>query len=161
MNIHWKIRTWHLDISLHQRQAVLGVNSILPDNQHLIMWDFDKQSYYLVLLELKRQQEDYGLSTIYIARSSVPGNYHAYCLSRVTWATLIYILQTTEGIDQQYIKLGVMRGYMTLRFTDKKDSQISALTKLISCTAPDIEWAELTNFERYFTLTRKHHDKSK
>lgn len=158
MNIHLKYRTWHLDLSIHQRQPVLGVNSILPDGKHAIFWDFDKVPLIEVRGALLKVQRRHILSTIYMFESSVAGNYHAYCLTRVSWATLITILMETPGVDQEYIKIGFMRGYMTLRWTNKIDSVITFVEQLKSSWLPNIEWPEFQNFELYYTLVRKHHD---
>lgn len=156
MNIHWKAFTWHLDVSLHRRQPVLGVNSILPDGNHFLMWDFDSVRLADVVSELLSIQIDYGLPTMYILESSKVGNYHAYCLERCSWADVISIIAHTDYIDRQYFKLGIMRGYMTLRFTDKHDSVIKAVMPLTSDVQETVNWSEMENFERYWTLRRKH-----
>lgn len=156
MNIHLKFKTWHLDASLHRRQPVLGVNSILENGKHFLMWDFDNVPLQDVLNELHSKQEMYGLPAIYVVCSSVKGNYHAYCLAKRPWAQVVAILVQTEYLDQQYFKLGIMRGYFTLRWTDKRGSYISAVCTLESQFPNEATWAEMQNFERYYTRRVKH-----
>jgi hypothetical protein len=156
VNIHLRYKTFHLDASLHRRQPVLGVNSILPDGSHFLMWDFDKVELKPIIKHLEELQSAREWSTIYILVSSVPGNYHAYCFHKVTWGELVHVLLDTPGIDKQYVKLGVMRGYMTLRFTDKKNSQIRPYMRLDSVIPPTAEISDIRNFEAYWTKDVKH-----
>lgn len=120
------------------------------------MWDFDNVEFTDVLLELGRVQMELSLPEIYIFTSSRKGNYHAYCLRRSTWAAMLFTLASTKGIDQQFFKLGIMRGYMTLRFSDKIDSRISYRHTILSSWQNEVTWSELQNFERYWTVRRKH-----
>lgn len=157
MNIHWRFpKDWHFDLSIHRRQPVLGVNSKLADDMHFLMWDFDNVDYLKMRLELFRILLEYNLSDIYIMQSSKAGNYHAYCFTRVSWGGLVGLLLNTSQIDQQFVKLGVMRGYMTLRFTDKHDSTIIHNYTIPGTCEPDVGIDEIKNFERYWTVRHKH-----
>lgn len=135
---------------------MLGVNSILPDGSHFLMWDFDGIDLYTVNQAIEYHVRTACLSNVYIFQSSVEGNYHAYCLSRVSWGEVISILALTPYLDQQFLKLGMMRGYMTLRFTDKLDSRITLAAIIESPYKETVAWSEMRNFERYWTLRRKH-----
>lgn len=157
MNIHWRFpKNWHLDLSLHRRQPVLGVNSKLVDGNHFLMWDFDNGNIGEISLELKRLQLLYHLPEIIIMQSSRPGNYHAYCQWRMEWAWVVSILAQTKYLDQQYFKLGIMRGYFTLRFTDKVDSQIHFHSVLPAYKDVNVWWHQMQNFERYWARRSDH-----
>lgn len=156
MNLHLKFRSYRLDFSLAKRMPVLGANSNLADGMHILMWDFDNVSAEAVHEALWAQHHRWGLSKIHVLQSSVPGNYHAYCFTRTPWPKVLYILAGTEGIDKQFFKLGVMRGYMTLRFSDKPPTKISHVWTIPSGIAEDVGMNEIVSFEKYWTKIRHH-----
>lgn len=154
MHYHWRLHRWQLDISLTRRQRVSGVNSRLQDGAHFLMWDFDNIGIEVVSLELARIQEEFGLPKIYLLQSSYARHYHAYCFSRHTWAEVLYILLSTRHVDKQFIKLGTFREYMTLRFSDKPHTEITAVLTLDSVNPETVSPTEATSFESYFAKVR-------
>lgn len=86
---------------------------------HMLLWDFDKTEKYLIMRELQRIQTKYKLPTILILKSS-ENHYHAYCFANRSFKEVINILSDTQYIDEMYLRLGVARGYYTLRYSEKQ-----------------------------------------
>lgn len=123
-----------LECSLSKTVVVEGINSNLDEagNFHILLWDFDEPSWEAITKNLRFLQHFCKLPTIYIIESS-PEHYHAYCLAKKSKAETLYILASTPDICQTYFKLGVVRGFWTLRITSKnKSDQFHCIVKLPS-----------------------------
>lgn len=114
-----RIRSWRIALSVGRVTDVKGINSELKDGKHIIMWEFDETHWEIVHGALSTAQRNFGLSTIYVARSHPGGGYHAYCLLAVNWIRSIHIVSGTALVDPGYINMCAMRGHWTLRLTDK------------------------------------------
>lgn len=112
------------DFSISRIVSVNGINSNVDteNREHILLWDFDHISYSLIIKGLKFVQDKYHLSTIHIITSSL-FCYHAYCFTTVPKAEAMYIINETPYVDNVFFKLGVVRGYWTLRFTPKQHSK--------------------------------------
>lgn len=135
---------------------VLGVNSKLPDGNHILMWDFDNQSLLSVKCNLERVQEEYKLPDIYILMSSKPNNYIAYCFHRLPWALARAIVGVTEGIDENFYKWAVFRKRFTLRVGAKLGVTPHYVGKLQGFIRDQCEIAELKSWVKYETLDGHH-----
>lgn len=113
---NWRFR---LHCSLKKYVEVEGINSVLPNGQHILMWDFDDTPLEKITESLLKIQSDWDLSHIYIVQSSSE-HYHAYCLELFSLGQAMHILADTKYIDLMYLKLGVVRGYWTLRISPEK-----------------------------------------
>lgn len=128
-----------------------GVNSKLEDGTHFLMWDFDNVDYMALLEGLRWVQWNNSLPTIYILEST-PGSYHAYCFKRKDWPTTLHILADTYGLDPAYFKIGVLRGFFTLRIKDKSGFQIRKIEELKSSMPEDVDpFEEIKSFSKYWT----------
>ncbi len=133
---------------------VIGVNSLLPDKNHILMWDFDKFQFWVVLAILRSIQYKYDLPRIRILESSDGWNYIAYCFKRCTWRKAKEIIASTDGVDEQFFKYGVYRGYFTLRVSQKKGSLPILVRMLESKTQEDVSVDELDSWVVYETLDK-------
>lgn len=143
---------WRFTFSMAPTTKVIGVNSILPDSNHIIMWDFDATTFPEVRNELQRVQATYQLPNIYITETSKDTGYHAWCLKRVSWRKLVEILAYTKGVDWNYFKYGIYRQCFTLRVFPKCGREIKHKHTLFSDVPEDVILHDLRNWVEYETL---------
>lgn len=107
--------------SVEKLVKVTGINSNFDDENkyHILMWDFDDTPLDKIVDELLFVQHFWELPSIHIVSSS-PEHYHAYCFSKQPTPVVLHILSATPSICKNYFKLGVIRGYWTLRISPEK-----------------------------------------
>lgn len=155
MHFKRQIGPYRLDVSFNRRFPVLGVNSKLnEDGRHMLLWDFDGVKLDDVVKTLNDLQVEFALPSIHVLCSTVDGNWHAYCFESLPWAEMLYILLRTTGLDQQFLKLGVFRGYMTLRITDKPGTKITPYGTLPSMHLETCVAEDIFSFEKYWAKVR-------
>jgi hypothetical protein len=150
---------WHFrfDVALRKTVEVEGINShIEGTDKHILLWDFDEASLEEIKAILLKIQKDFNLSTIYIIESS-PTHYHAYCFKSCDLPNTLYILSSTPLIDEMFFKLGVLRGYWTLRITPKNKKQKFRLVCILGTTVcyyvspEEIAFVKKLNVVKYTT----------
>lgn len=141
-------------LSVSRYVKVTGVNSKLSDGLHLIMWDFDNVNRYEVIEILEKIQQRFKLPPVYIICSGYESNFHAYCFDAVSWAKLLYILASTPKLDQMYFKIGVIRGYFTLRITRKQAGDFTEAHILPSNIPELVNPLKIKSFIEYETKRR-------
>jgi hypothetical protein len=153
MMLRFRIGRWRFSLNIVHVTDVAGVNSILPDGKHILMWDFDDASLAQVKANLAEVALRYKLPNIYILNSGLPNHYMAYCLKRVTWQKAVEILAATKGICVTYLRFGVFRGKFTLRITPKDGRRIRLVCILKSPWPEDVKIEEIGSFVKYETLS--------
>jgi len=143
------IRDWRFYISLKRVTKRTGVNSRLDDGNHFLMWDFDATPEGKVIESLAAVQERFQLSNIYLMGTGVTGYYHAYCFTRRSWADTLYILASTERLDEMYFRIGVIRGYFTLRISGKQGETMNGVCCLASGVPETVDPANIRDFCEY------------
>lgn len=133
------VKGWRFYVALTHSQKVKGVNSKLPNGKHFLMWDFDGKEYHEIKNSLQAIQRKFKLPKIYLVNTGLEGYYHAYCFKSYDWGLALNILASTEGIDLAYFRIGVIRGYFTLRFTPKGDRDFIPAEILISRYKEDVD----------------------
>jgi len=146
------IGKWRFTFSMAPITKVVGVNSILPDGNHILMWDFDTGSYNDVVNALWYIQGPYQLPNIYICQTGKKHGYHAFCFKRVSWRKCVEILASTRGLDWNYFKYGIYRGHFTLRVSPKHARHITYLETLRSSVPEDCKPENLQSWVQYETL---------
>lgn len=142
---------WRLYGALTRSRQILGVNSKLADDTHVLMWDFDAIPWYLqVKRSLQRIAMVHQTANIYVLRSSTYG-YHAYCFQRHSWPKTLQILADTSYLDPVYFKIGVIRGYFTLRIEDKKRGKLTPVDTIAGFREEDVLPDEQRSFVNYWT----------
>jgi hypothetical protein len=118
-------RRIRFDFSVSKTVDASGIDSNIDTEnvQHILLWDFDDASYSQIVEGLRSIQTRCKLPTIHIIESS-PKHFHAYCFTVVDKSTAMYIISSTPCIDYTFFKLGVVRGYWTLRITPKKRNHL-------------------------------------
>lgn len=134
---------------------VVGVNSYVGEDQHILMWDFDHNSLEEVELALKVVQARYWLSNIYIAQTGITRGYHAYCFTIVGWRRAIEIVASTPHVDFKYLKFALFRGRFTLRVGEKMGRVSHLVATLEGFQLPDATIADLTSWVIYETVGGK------
>jgi len=129
---------YQLRIYILKLEKRIGVNSQKYNdvNKHILMWDFDEASLATIYYSLYTLLKKYRLPTIYIVRSS-PKKYHAYCFTARTFLQICHILSDTPKLDIAYFRIGIIRGYFTLRITPRKDEPNFKLVKIIWSIFPN------------------------
>jgi len=148
----WRIGRWRITFTFAPVTNVLGVNSNLPDGNHVLMWDFDDTDLNTVVETLIRVQRIYDLPNIYVLSTKGGENFIAYCFKRTPWRKAVEILAFTKNVDWNFIKYSVYRGHFTLR-VGAKCGRIPQLAWIImSNVEEDCSIREMRSWVRYETL---------
>jgi hypothetical protein len=152
----WQLRigNWKFTFTFAQVTDVIGVNSTLPDGNHILMWDFDNVPLKKVVKALKAVQAKHKLPDIYVFNSGKPGNYMAFCYKRLKWRSALAIVLETKHVDYNFIKYAVWREHFTLRVSPKCGRWIRCIGVIKSKHKPTANVKELKSWVEYETLTR-------
>ena len=149
------IRSWRFTFTLAPISKVIGVNSNLPDGNHIVMWDFDDIPLILVEVSLRWVQEAYSLPPIYILNTGAKDHYIAYCFHRCTWKESIEIVACTEYVDPSFFRFGVYRKHWTLRVSPKEGRKPKLIKILDSPWIESVSLADLRSWVKYETIADK------
>jgi len=152
MIIKTTIGRWRFTFSMAPITKVVGINSNLPDGNHILMWDFDTGTIDEMIHYLHHVQFKYKLPNIRIAQTGKTTGYHAICLKRVEWRKCVEILSATPLLDWTYFKYGVYRGHFTLRVSPKCFRRITYHSILTGYAPEDVSIKELNSITQYETL---------
>ncbi len=134
---------------------VVGVNSYVGEDQHILMWDFDHTTLEEVKQALRVVQTRYFLSDIIICATKKEGGYHAYCFTVVDWRRAVEIIAATPLVDMVYLKWCLYRGRLTLRVSKKMGRLSHKVAKLDGYCLPDATIKDLKSWVNYETLGGK------
>lgn len=141
----------NLYVSLRRTEIRKGLCSKNFDtDKHMLLWDFDEVPLQYIMADLQSIQYKYGLPDVYVLESS-ENHYHAYCFVSMNFKTIIQILSYSIFIDENYFRLGVARGYYTLRYSPKGDRNIRLISILKSNVKYTMSPLEVTINEYYTT----------
>lgn len=141
---------YRLFISWTKYSKIRGVCSNLPDGRHILLWDFDNVKELDVVKELDKIQHRYRLSTIYIINTGLEKYWHAYCFTALPYPEMLRILADTKGVDRAYLSIGVLRGYYTLRYQNKKGRKFGKSILLHSRLTADVSPLDLPAVEYFY-----------
>jgi hypothetical protein len=141
-----------LTITLSPVIDVIGINSLLPDGNHILMWDFDEVPLSFVKKALRVQQLMHMLPQIRILETQKDRGYIAYCLTRCPFNKAIEIIAATQYICFNFLKWGVFRKRFTLRISHKHGRTPHLIHVLDSNIIEDVLIGELSSFVKYETL---------
>lgn len=156
MNVDRHFGSFHVQFIANRMQRVSGICSGLADGNHFLLWDFDNADLNTVIRNLKGMQVAFSLPAIHIVRTSDERHYHAYCFHRVRWPKAVYIAMETRGVDDGFVRMGVVRGYFTLRITSKVSDSMradpfAAAYVIPSKVIPNVNAGEIPNLVTYWT----------
>lgn len=149
-----KFRIWKFRVTFTFARVidVVGVNSNLSDDSHILMWDFDDTKLTTVLESLDKQQKRYNLPAIYVLETTPNTNYIAYCFAKVPFFEALKVIATTDGVCRNFVKFGVIRGHFTLRVSPKCGRKTKLVTVLKSLYPSDVTVHDLNSWVYYETL---------
>lgn len=122
------------------------------EDKHALLWDFDTTPIQQTISDLRALQLKYKLPAIYILKTSTK-SYHAYCFTARTFKEVIHILSDTPTIDFNYLRLGIVRGYYTLRITPRKHDKFKLIRVIASAYPEEINPLDLT-YNEYLTSNK-------
>jgi hypothetical protein len=159
MILKLRIGHWRITFTFAQVTDVIGVNSKLPNGNHILMWDFDNTPLNDIRIALTLIQAEYNLPNIYILKTSEPDNYIAYCFDSTPWNLARAIIGCTPLIDENFFKWAVFRRRFTLRVGAKAGVMPHIVAVLRSIIEETATIEELRSWVRYETLDA-HHNQS-
>jgi hypothetical protein len=125
-------------IMLSHTQTLRGITSKINNkDEHLLMWDLEECSIHDAEKELKRIQEKYNLSTIYIM-SDKEKSYRGICFTGVPFLRMLHIISDTKYIDFMFVKYTCIRQRASLRFSPKKDRGIMKIVSILPNPEMDV-----------------------
>lgn len=148
----FRIGRWRFTFTMAPVTNVVGVNSNIDKDDHILMWDFDDTTFDDVFKNLLTVQRVYELPNIYILETLEGKNYMAYCFKRTPWRKVVEITAFTKGVDPNYFKYGVYRNHFTLRVTKKCGRKPKLIWTLKSSVPEDCTVKELRSWTKYETL---------
>lgn len=149
MIIELQIFKYRVVLTAAKTEVLEGVYSLLDNDNHFLMWDFDDTSVRLVKKSLLSVQELFKLPKIYVMETQRGEGYHAYCLCHVSFKRACEILAATECIDMRFYTAGVMRHKWTLRISAKSGRVIQPIDALESPYQETIEIEDIKHFCHY------------
>ena len=154
MIFKFRLGRFRFTFSLAPVIDVVGVNSRLPDGNHIVMWDFDNVPLFKVVKNLLKVQRHFKLPNIYLFQSSEGNNYIAYSFVKRKFQEIVKIIAYTDGIDFSFFKYGVYRERFTLRISEKNGFKPKLLIVLKSRYPEEAKLEDLKSFVKYETLPR-------
>lgn len=149
---------YELKIYINKQEKRVGIcsDNIKNTDRHCLLWDFDNANLENIRACLKYMQKEYQLPNIYIAKSSSK-NYHAYSFVSLPFLRTIHILSGTPFIDETYLRLGIVRGYFTLRISPRHNDKLEYIECLTSDYPSEMNPLDLMTNE-YLTSNKGEHN---
>jgi len=152
MIIRIRIGNWRFTATLYQITDITGVNSLLKDGNHILMWDFDDIALDIIEADLKWIQQYFQLPNIYILNTGKPDHYIAYSFIRCSWWHSKQIIANTLFVCEDFFKWGVFRKRWTLRVTPKEGRKPKLIKILYSPIPENVNVSELTSWVKDMPL---------
>lgn len=138
---HWRF-TW----TFAPVTDVTGVNSNLPEGDHIYMWDFDDIPLEEIISNLHYVKSIFQMPNIYILNTGKPNHFIAYCFKAMPWRESVIVVATTRCVDPNFFKYGVYREHWTLRVTPKEGRKPHLVKILWSSIEEDCSIDELNSW---------------
>ena len=125
-------------IMLARSQQVEGVTSRVydyngkPTNNHYIFWDLEGCSLEQIKKTLKKVQQHYRLSNIYLTSDNNDKTYRGWCFSIVSFETFLKILiDSLSVMDYGFFYYTIKRKEATLRLSQKEGRPFQTCTDVL------------------------------
>jgi hypothetical protein len=132
-------------------EDVVGINSWLGGDDHVLFWDFDGLDLETVKRNLRRVMKRYKLPDVHIFSMGKPNSYTAMCFARFHIKKVIEILAATEGEDLAHLRFGCFRKRWTIRLSDKCGRSFRYVCTLKGYRKPDVSPWQLKSWVAYET----------
>jgi len=139
-------------LSRLEKREGIGSKIYAETDKHILLWDFDDAKLSAIILTLLMSQKSHSLPTIYIVSSS-PKKYHAYCFTARPFREVIHIISEASQIDVKYLRLGMIRGYYTLRISTRRYDSFKLIEVLKSSIPDEVDPADVSISE-YMTTNK-------
>ena len=149
------IGSWRFTFTMAPITKVTGVNSNLPNGDHILMWDFDEIPLIVVETALGLMQDIYELPNIYILNTGTQDHFIAYCFESLCWKEVVEILAATPYLDDNFFKYGVYRDHFTLRVTPKEGRKPKLVHTLKSIRPETASIDELSSWTKGYPHANK------
>jgi hypothetical protein len=149
MRIKFKNRILSIKL-LKISKWVNGLSSLTEDNKNVIFFDFDNTTLFELTKILKQIQKKYALSDIYVFKTNV-NNFHAICLDKFSFGSIIEIHRLTRGYDNKHDKHSIPRGYWVLRVNEKRGKDKPVYLKTIKSKHNSL-WGRSNAHRKYLNL---------
>ena len=156
MIIRIRLGHWRFTFTLYEVTDITGVNSLLKDGNHILMWDFDDIPLWQIKLTLNLIQQDYELPQIRILNTGKKNHYIAYCFKRCSWWDTKRIIAATPYVCSDYYKWGIFRKRFALRVTPKEGRKPKLAATLYSNVQEDVNISELTSWVKDTLKVQSH-----
>jgi len=134
-------------VMLSETQTLEGITSLQPDGKHIIMWDLEGCTLQEAIETLRKVQQKYNLSHIFIV-SDAERSYRAWCFTKVDLNTFLKILLDTDYLDWNFFYYTVKRRKATLRLSNKKNRPPQELVSVLeSYPMPTPELPEMVIYD--------------
>ncbi len=144
-------------LTISRTTEVIGVNSNVQNDRHILLWDFDNVRLARVSSILRPICRKNRLSNVYIFRTRKDhDNYHAFCLKSFTLAAAVSIIAATPEVDWAFVKWGVVRSHFTLRIGPKDDEIPWFVRTIKGRGVADVTWRDLKGYTKYETRAGKY-----
>lgn len=140
---------YFLRFTFYKLEGTEGLDSILPNGKHILMWDFDNCNLDTVKASLKSVQDKYNLPDIHIYADNKPNSFRASSPQQVEFNQLLHILLDTSNIDRHYIEWTLKKGYATMRIGKKKGRSDIKLVDILINNNNISDYPQEMNFEKY------------
>ena len=158
MMIKLKLGSFRLNFSITAITKTWGVNSLLENGKHILMWDFDDEKLGDVVAGLRQIQLRYGLPEVRIMQTTEK-NFHAYCFKQVDFRKAVEIIAATSGVDWGFFLFGCLRQKFTLRVGEKAGRRKPRLVALLGgLEEVDASIKDLRRWVKYDTIDRTRHN---
>ena len=114
-----------------EREIIIGVNSDIDDDHHVLMIDYDDRlSYETLKLEIVSLQERFNLGKAWIIETSYK-HYSVFFFEDIFnyWRCLEIIHSTSS--DPKFKRASMIYPYMTIRISKKRNKQIPKLLEIL------------------------------
>jgi len=117
---------------ISKTQTLRGITSTANKKEHLhyIFWDLEDCTLNEAEQTLRKVQEEFLLSNIYIT-SDKDRSFRAWCFSQRKWLDYLHILLHTEYVDYGFWIWTVRRGEATLRISKKEKRDYQNLISVL------------------------------
>ena len=154
MKISFKIFCYRFVFHILKERKTIGINSLLPNGQHILLLDYDNVELEMVKSEIQNLQKKYKLPKAYIVPIGNNNSYHVYIFKALNFEDVCRIMGSTEYACKTHQALGFLRGYWTLRIKGYKGKEFGPAIILSSEFPEDVDPFELQYLSTYYTAKR-------
>ena len=151
MKIKFSFLNYFFQFIFYKLEWTEGIDSLLPNGKHILLWDFDNCNLETVKTSLREIQDKYNLPTIHIYADNKENSFRASCPKQVDFKQLLRIMLDTENVHLNYIAWTMLKRYATMRIGKKNGRKdVELVDVLINLNNHNIiDYPKEMNFDKY------------